>query len=97
MTHSERFVMPDEYRRHLDERAVVNVERWINHGGDLSGFYDYLFSGDYLSAACLASGANFTGFATLLRFSKISAPSEAFASPEAVAAWRGLMNLERSL
>jgi hypothetical protein len=95
MTRPERFVMPDEYRKHLDERTVATVERWINHSGDLSGFYDYLFSGDYLNAACLASGANFTGFATLLRFLKISAPSEAFGSPEAVAAWRGLMNVER--
>ena len=92
----ERFTVPDEYHRDLDANTVATLERWINFGGDLSGFYDYLFSGDYLNAACLASGPNFKGFATLLRFLKISAPNEAYGSPQAVAAWRRTMNVERS-
>ncbi|NJK43009.1 MAG: hypothetical protein HC933_00925 [Pleurocapsa sp. SU_196_0] len=92
----ERFEMPEEYRRHLDVNAIVTVERWINVGGDLSGFYAYLFSGDYLNAACLASGSNLTGFATLLRFLKISAPEGCFGSQEAVDTWQGLRALEAS-
>jgi hypothetical protein len=92
----ERFEMPDEYRRHLDPNAIATVERWINVGGDLSGFYAYLFSGDYLNAACLASGSNFTGFGALLRFLKISAPDGCFGSPQAVDTWQGLGTLEAS-
>jgi hypothetical protein len=90
----ERFRIPDEYLGHLDANSVATVEHWINHGGDLSGFYYYLFSGDYLNAACIASGANFTGFGALLRFLKISAPDGSYGSPEAVDAWRGLAALE---
>ena len=92
----ERFTVPDEYHRDLDANTVATLERWINVGGDSSGFYDYLFSGDNLNAARLTLGANFTGFATLLRFLKISTLSEAYGSPEAFAAWRGLMNVESS-
>ena len=88
----QRFQVQDEYLGYIGEHSAAKVERWINHGGDLSGFYGYLFSGDYLSAACVASGMNFTGFAVLLRMLAQTAPNECYGSPEAVASWRGLLH-----
>lgn len=89
----ERFVVLDEYRRHMDENTIHVFERWFNHGGDLSGFYYHLYSGDYESAACTASGRNLSGFAYLVRCLAQSAPGDGFGSREKVAAWRGLAAL----
>jgi hypothetical protein len=89
----ERFTVLDEYRHHMDEGAIRVFEAWFNHRCDLSGFYYHLFSGDYESAACVASGKNLSGFAYLVRCLAQSAPQGGFGSPEKVSAWPGLMAL----
>jgi hypothetical protein len=73
---TEPFVIADEYTKHLPARAVAKLEKWINRGGDLSGFWHYLLSGDYGSAACNADPELLASFGWLLRFLEQSAPSD---------------------
>ena len=80
----EKFVMSEEYTKHLPERSVRKLENWINHGGDLSGFWWYLLSGDYGSAACNADPENLAAFGWLLRFLEQAAPDDCFGSPEKI-------------
>ena len=88
----ERFEVLPEYLPYVDERTVHTLEHWFNYGGDLSGFYSHLLSGDYESAACNASGKNLENFGYLVRLLAQSAPDDGFGSPEKVSAYIGLLH-----
>jgi hypothetical protein len=83
------FQVPDEYHKHIPERTINKLESWVNVGGDLSGFYWQLLSGDYPTAACNADPENLRAFGWILRCLEISVPKECYGSPEKVNAWRG--------
>jgi hypothetical protein len=42
----EHFVVVDEYRKHLDAHTIAVFKSWVNHAGDLGGFYQSLLSGN---------------------------------------------------
>lgn len=91
MRSMERFEVLDEYRAHINERSVIALEAWFNHGGDLSGFLYYLLSGDYESAACNADLTNLAQFGHLVKLLAQSAPDDGYGSPEKVLAYVGLL------
>ena len=84
------FAERQEYTKHIPDRAVRKLEAWINYGGDLSGFWWYLLSGDYGSAACNADPENLVAIGWMLRFLEQAAPDTSFGSPEKVRAYRGV-------
>ena len=87
----ERFEVLPEYLPYLDDWTVDTLEHWFNYGGNLSGFYSHLLSGDYESAACNASGKNLDNLGHLVRLLAQSAPDDGFGSPEKVNTYIGLM------
>ena len=69
-------------------RIQETIENYVNHGGDLSGFWLAMFSGDYEAAALNADEQNSTYFVSIIRFMVSSAPYACFGSPARVKKWR---------
>jgi hypothetical protein len=71
---------------------VKRLEDWINYGGDLTGYWYKLLSGDVYGAACVADAANDKAFGQMLRFLAIEAPEGSYGSVAAVNNWTGLLS-----
>jgi hypothetical protein len=69
-------------------RIHDQLEYWINHGGDLSGFWFAMMSGDYLRAALNADNDNSDYFVQIMRFLGQDAPSACFGTPGKVRKWQ---------
>jgi hypothetical protein len=69
-------------------RIQETLEKWINEGGDLSGFWHAMLSGDYEAAALNADAVNECHFVGIVLFLVSSAPSGCFGSPARVKEWR---------
>ena len=82
--------MPEEYKKHLSARTIAKLQDWVNHGGDLSGFWGYLLSGDYGNAACNADGDHIAELGYMIRFLEQSVPGDCFGSVEKVKNWQGI-------
>jgi hypothetical protein len=85
------FVISEEYRQYLPSQAVFKLERWVNEGGDLSGFWWHLLTRDYGSAACNADADNLKSFGWLVRCLEQYLPDDCFGSVEKVKAWKGVL------
>ena len=72
------------------KRITDILEGWINDGGDLSGFWRAMFSGDYEAAACSADTQNRDYFVSIICFLVQEAPFGCYGTPKKVGKWNGL-------
>ncbi len=88
------YKISNEYLEHLHPRAVEQLETWVNNGGSISVFWQYLLAGQYKDAAFLAGPDFLNCFAWLIICIEQEIPQSLRSSHEAINHWKGYNNGE---
>lgn len=90
------FRIRPEWRSRIPARSVDVLEKYVNKGGDVSGFYFNLLSGDAFGAASMADEENAAAMGAMLALIASDFPGDCYGTPEAVRTWAGLNGQDAS-
>ncbi|GMA17020.1 hypothetical protein [Deinococcus metallilatus] len=90
------FRIAASWRTRIPARSVDVLEKYVNKGGELSGFFYKLLSGDVFGAAATADEENAAAMGAMLALIASDFPGDCYGTPEAVRAWAGLNGQEDS-